>query len=247
MNAVPRLEYQILELLDRDGGPMGAGALQHSLRSSYVQVSEPTLGRVLREMDSLGLTTKISNLGRVLSPAGKLRLDQLRTERERAGFEREFLHAMRALSLDDVADVLVARRAVEREAVRLAALHATEEEIGYMARAIDAQRALVAKGESGWSEDHRFHNLLAQASRNRVLLAALKLIRSDEQLQHMLETVRQRVGGPFVVHHQEILDAIRQHNPFEAERCMLEHIDRMIRDVECYRQGQMELKEVGKL
>lgn len=110
----------VLELLNDDDGPVGSGTLWSALYGTEDSVSEPTLGRILRKMDTLGLTAKVGKQGRVLTAAGAARLEDLRYQQKRAGYEGEFLEAIRIETLEDVLDVLMARPAYRQQQAVLA-------------------------------------------------------------------------------------------------------------------------------
>ena len=73
---------------------------------------------------------------------------------------------------------------------------------------------------------------------NRVLSAALDLIRHDPRLSAIVIAVRQQSGSRMGIDHQQLLEAIRSRDPDMAEQTMLGHIDRMIGEVEAYRRRQ---------
>ena len=112
------LESSVLEILNGADGPVGSGTLWSALYGAQDSVSEPTLGRILRKMDTLGLTVKVGKQGRVLTPAGDARVAELRGQQKRAKFEVELLESIRIETFEDAMDVLVARRAIQRETGR---------------------------------------------------------------------------------------------------------------------------------
>ncbi len=236
MASVSRLEYAVLDELDRSGDtPIGCGRLWSQVRCCDASVSEPTIGRLLFRLDTLGLTEKVGNRGRVLSEAGRARLQELRSQKERGDYERELLDTFHAGTLEAVLDVLGARRALERETARLAATNATPEQIAEMARSIEGAKAQIDRGELCVAEDRQFHRLIAEAAGNRVLVAALDLIRHDLELQRTMMARWIRAGGQLVAGHRRILAAIQKRDPDEAERVVLENIDGIIADLTAYR------------
>jgi Transcriptional regulators len=62
-------------------------------------------------------------------------------------------------------DILVARRAIERELARLAALHATDMEISLMESVLREQEQYSAQKQMTAEHDVRFHRLVAIAAK----------------------------------------------------------------------------------
>jgi GntR family transcriptional regulator, transcriptional repressor for pyruvate dehydrogenase complex len=229
------LEHAVLHLLDRNRGPLGSGTLMEQLQDLGYTGSEPTVGRFLRTLDRRGLTNRVSNKGRDLTGAGRQRLQELCDADSRSYYEHELLKTMRGTTYDQVMDVLVARRALEREAVRLAAERATAEEIAQLEAVIQEQRESLARSGSGADADVKFHTLLAQAGHNRVVAAAVELIRRDKQLAVLLDAMLKRTRHKWVVGHEEIVAAVKQRDPDAAEKAMVVHLNDVIADVKRYR------------
>ena len=55
---------KLLELIDVDGSSMGAGRAREALASAGIMLSEPTAGRLLRDLERAGLLEKNSSHGR---------------------------------------------------------------------------------------------------------------------------------------------------------------------------------------
>jgi GntR family transcriptional repressor for pyruvate dehydrogenase complex len=223
-----------LHLLAANPGPLGSGTLMEQLHDLGYDGSEPTVGRFLRTLDRRGLTTRVSNRGRHLTDAGRRHLQHLCEADAQRFRERELIRTIRTTTIDDLLDVLVARRALERETARLAAEHATAEEIAQLEAAIEEQRQALATSGVAIDADVRFHALLAQAARNRVLAAAIDLIRRDKQLTVALDAILKQTEHTWVVGHERILTAIKRRSPAAAERAMLEHINSVIADIRRY-------------
>jgi GntR family transcriptional repressor for pyruvate dehydrogenase complex len=222
------LERDVLRLIADSDGPVGSCALHEQLGSLGYGVSEPTIGRFLRYLDRHGYTERVSNRGRQLTEAGNRRVEELRAAHDRAEIERHLLRTMRPGSLDELLDVLVARRAIEKETARLAAQHATEAEIAELEATIQLQRQLWREGAPATGPDVHFHHLIAEVSRNRVLAAALGLIRHDAGIRQRLHEILQRANREPGHHHRLLVDAIKRRSPDEAEQAIVDHIDDLI-------------------
>jgi len=228
------IEYKILHALAEAGEPAGSGVISDELRLSGLDISEATVGRLLRDMDRRDLTFRLGFRGRLLTELGQARLDELRHERERAFYGTELLNVLRAHGKEELMDLLVARRVIERETARLAAIRATGDDIEQLKRVIEKHEMSVQAGIVGAEEDVRFHKLIGQIAGNKVLLAALDLIRQDAQLNSVLETIRKYMSSTVVADHKKVIKAISAGLPEAAEKAMVDHIDNVIADVQKY-------------
>lgn len=235
--------YRVLKVISQAGGAAGSGSLASALRAAGVRVSEATAGRILRELDERGYTEKFGFRGRVLTELGRRYLRELEAKRERAGYSAQLLQALQARDKDELIEVLVARRAIERETARLAALNATEAEIEELRRCIQVHQEHFERGVVDAEDDLKFHRLISEASRNRVLIAASRLVRQDGQMAPVLEFIRRNVGSGVVHDHRKIFNAIEARDPAAAEEAMVLHIENVIKDVERY--WELHQKEIG--
>ena len=227
----PEYEYAALRALGRAPGPLGAGALAEALRGLGYAVSMATAGRILWRLDRRGYTARCGNRGRVLSETGKLRLAEMERLSKREALSREFLGELDAQGPRKLLDMLVARRAVERETARLAALHADGDdlaEIGIFAEILDGRKESDIQAEI---IDRRFHEAVARAGKNTLLAAALSLFRQDAELSQVLTNIRRHGKSPLGGYHGPIAAAIAARDPERAEQAMLAHIDAIIEEM----------------
>ncbi|MEW6521981.1 MAG: FCD domain-containing protein [Bacillota bacterium] len=225
-------EYQLLKYIHDQGEPVGSGSVAEWLRSLGFDISEATAGRVLRELDTRGYTLRLGYRGRVLTGSGQQHLEDLAAERRRSNSGQELLNALRGPGLKDLVDVLVARRAIEREAARLAAARASHEDVAEMEDAVRLHE--LSESGGGPEQDVRFHRLVARASGNRVLMAAVDLIHQDGLLSPVLDYIRKWVKSTIAADHRQVLLAISRRDAQAAERAMEAHIENVIRDVNQY-------------
>jgi GntR family L-lactate dehydrogenase operon transcriptional regulator len=229
-----KLEYEILTILEDRNEPVGSGLLSQLLTDRGLDVSEATVGRMLSEMDRLDLTQKLGFQGRIITDKGMQELERLRRFQHRMMYGNRFIDTLESRKKEDLIDILVARRAIERELARLAAIHATDAEIKLMESVLFEQEQFTAQNKMTAEQDVRFHKLISIAAKNKVLAAALDVIRHDGQLTPILEYIRTRVGGRLAVGHSKVLKAIRERDPAGAEQAMIEHIESLIDDVHKY-------------
>ncbi|KLU58856.1 putative L-lactate dehydrogenase operon regulatory protein [Peptococcaceae bacterium CEB3] len=226
--------FEILSILEEKTQPFGSGLLSQLLREKGYGLSEATVGRVLSSMDRQGLTKKLNFQGRTITDKGRSRLEQMRGQYRRLADGNRFVETLGSRKKEDLLDVLVARKAIEREVARLAAVNASEEDIRRMKGILREQQEYSEEQKLSAEHDTKFHKLLGEAAGNKVLAVAMDVIRHDAQLSPILEYIRCQVGGKLVVDHAEIVKAIEAHDPDRAEQAMIHHVQGLIDDVGKY-------------
>lgn len=140
----------------------------------------------------------------------------------------------RRLDLADIADVtsppeaMQARLLIEPELARLAALHANAAQCTEMSRLATRMRAARA-----WAEyedlDFRFHDLIAEASGNRLLLEVERLVNGVRRSVVWGHLARRPVGPSPDYHsfdeHDGIVAAIRSRDRRGAAEAMRRHLE----------------------
>lgn len=219
------------KMLENDE-PVGSGIACELLTSAGFQVSEATVGRLLRTMDTLGYTQRVGFKGRILTALGRDYVNEISDLEYRQHYSEQLVCLVRSQNLDGLLETLVARRAIEREIARLAALNLNPEQAARLA-------VLVKEFESATGDriahgDVAFHQALAEIAGNKVLMAALDLIRQDAQLSPVLGYIRTQLHRRVFSDHKKILEAVLAKDSSAAERAMVNHIENLISDVKKY-------------
>lgn len=102
------------------------------------------------------------------------------------------LNVIKVTGKQELLDLLIARKAIESQLAKLAAMYITDEEISEMQNIVKRQQMHVKEGISIADDDVEFHKIISKAARNRVLDAAMDLIRQHGQLSPMLEFIRKK-------------------------------------------------------
>jgi GntR family L-lactate dehydrogenase operon transcriptional regulator len=223
---------KLLELIDTDGSSMGAGKAQEALASYGITLSEPTAGRVLRDLERAGLLEKNGSHGRKLTSEGKRKLSEHLVVQENIERARSFAESINPTEREELLDILAARRTIETELARVAASYITVSEIESLRSSVDESRVLIQRGESVSENDTSFHMTIASASRNRTLAGALKLIWHDGKYAKKLAHVRYHSKKVISDDHEKIIEALESGDSDKAGMAMKAHIDNVIRDVE---------------
>lgn len=124
-------------------------------------------------------------------------------------------------------DILQARIAIECQAIRLACVHATEENLVRIAADLDALAECLADPDRTAEADHRFHLDIVRASGSVALLSIYEaigpllvrsLIERQRETFHVAH-ITSRTGDA----HREVLVALAQRDVDEAERRLRAH------------------------
>lgn len=128
-------------------------------------------------------------------------------------------------------EILSYRRALEIEAAQQAALHRTDEDIAALEQAAVEEKGctrcpVLMHGEETSAFDSRFHRLLFDAAKNR-LLASL-YAGTNDQLRtpaHRGRLANVATASEMERDHARILDAIRRRDFIDAVHAMADHVD----------------------
>jgi DNA-binding FadR family transcriptional regulator len=122
-----------------------------------------------------------------------------------------------------------ARRVVEPELARLAALNATSAQFVEM-RQLCSEMRRVPTWEAYAELDWQFHNLIAEATGNVLLVEIQRLLNGVRRFVVWGNLIKRAAGPPADYHsfaeHEEILAAIQARDGDRAMRAMLSHLGR---------------------
>ena len=234
LNDNEKAEFELFSLLTSVQDPMGSVTLSLLLREKNLNISSATVGRMLVRFDHEGLTARHGFRGRVLTDAGVKRFMELRNKQHFEELTSKFYKSIDAESKDNLIEVLIARRGIEQESVRLAATRATKEDLQNLKKLYAHQNKDASKGIVSSEFDVLFHQAIARASKNKVLLAAYDFIWQNGRFSPVMEYIRISVGGTIAADHGKIVDALLERNADRAVKFMAGHIDSLIGDVQKY-------------
>ncbi|MFZ5946180.1 MAG: FCD domain-containing protein [Bacillota bacterium] len=228
------LEINILRIMVESLSPIGAGLLFEKLVEDGSMVSEATISRLLRRMDSRKITKRIGYQGRLVTEKGKLYLQELEQRRKHNQYGVELMNILEKSSHQELLDILLVRKVLEKEAVKLAVMTATDEDIMCLENLIKNSEKILTEPEKTAMMDSNFHEIIAEMTRNNVLKSTLQLLMQKKEVFKITGLIRRRVGTALVKDHIRIIEAIKKRDKFEAEKAMEDHIDAVIRDVNKY-------------
>ncbi|OUS36358.1 GntR family transcriptional regulator [Rhodobacterales bacterium 56_14_T64] len=129
-----------------------------------------------------------------------------------------------SLDHNQMAELYVVRRELEGLAAKLAARHATEEEITVLRDMVDADDALVGDPVALSKANRRFHEQIHLASHNRYLVQQLNLVHRTMALMATTSLAAKGRGEIAQSEHKIIVDAIARRDEEAAGQALNDHI-----------------------
>ena len=129
-----------------------------------------------------------------------------------------------SLDHNQMAELYVVRTELEGLAARLAARHATREEVRVLQDMVDRDRKLVDDPSALARSNRRFHKQIHLASHNRYLVQQLDLVHRSMALMATTSIAVEGRGSDTLVEHQAIVDAIRSRDEDGAYDALRDHI-----------------------
>ena len=233
------IETKTLELLALHNDPVGANVLQRDLSRHGIDLGAATAGRLLKRLDEQGLTHKHGRRGRTVTQRGYRHLEAKRRSQDRNAHGQRFLRSIDTESPLVLLDVLIGRRAIERETARLAATRVTEDELRTLQALFDQHVRQKASGGDAIMENRDFHLFIARVAKSRVLETALELILAEASVSQVLIRMRRQAGTRNGEEHPRIMAAILRRDPSAAEAAMMHHIDNIVHDLYRFHGGEL--------
>lgn len=223
-----------MEILNESSEPVGSWYIVNVFKEKGVDVSSATIGRELNQLEVLGYVEKHGFKGRSITQLGRQLIEFTRTTLELDYYKKSLENLITSDVLENFLMVLEARLAIERQTARLAAIRISDEEMEKLEQQLEEQKSHTKDHVSIAKDDVAFHSMIAQASRNKALFSLYMLLSSMGQQSRLFEELRARVKDNYSPFHQQIFDAIKQRDPEKAEKYMVDHITKLIIDVNTY-------------
>ncbi|GAA6192850.1 GntR family transcriptional regulator [Phaeobacter gallaeciensis] len=129
-----------------------------------------------------------------------------------------------SLTHNQMSELYAVRRALEGLAARLAARHATEEEIKVLYDMVERDDALIDDPKALSRANRRFHEQIHLASHNRYLVQQLDLVHRTMALMATTSLAAEGRGEIAQSEHKGIVQAIEARDEEGAEAALQEHI-----------------------
>lgn len=131
-----------------------------------------------------------------------------------------------SLDHNQMADLYVVRTELEGLAARLAARHATPEEIRVLRDMVTEDRALIDDPDALSRANRRFHKQIHLASHNRYLVKQLDLVHRSMALLATTSLAAEGRGEEAIDEHNQIVTAIEAGDGNAAHKALSDHISK---------------------
>ena len=131
-----------------------------------------------------------------------------------------------SLDHNQLAELYVVRGTLEGLAARLAARHATPEEVRVLCDMLESDRALVNDPKALARANRRFHKQIHLASHNRFLVQQLDLVHRSMALMATSSIAVEGRSRDTLAEHEEIVRAIENGDGDGADRALRDHISK---------------------
>jgi len=131
-----------------------------------------------------------------------------------------------SLDHNQLAELYVVRGTLEGLAARLAARHATPEEVRVLRDMLEADRALEGDPNALSRANRRFHKQIHLASHNRFLVQQLDLVHRSMALLAVTSISAEGRSRDTLAEHEEIVRAIEAGNGDAADKALRDHISK---------------------
>ena len=176
-------------------------------------VGRGSIREALKRLEMVGMVNIIQGKGVIVADQDSIK-DRMR-----------FLESSLVLTVPQVKDLMAVRRMLEQEAAKMAAQHATPEQLTTLNKLTKNMSRSVDHTKEFIRYDIKYHMLLAEASGNTLLPLLLNSVRDLIEKQQETTTPMKGATKKGNQYHQQICSAIAKKDSDAAGRLMLEHID----------------------
>ncbi|MCX7559323.1 GntR family transcriptional regulator [Sulfitobacter sp. F26204] len=196
-------------------------ALKSGSTDAYSMILEAIDGGTYRPGDRL-VESELADRFNVSRTPIREALQRLETQSLLAREGRSLIVA--SLDHNQTAELYVVRTELEGLAARLAARHATPEEVRVLREMVEADDALIDQPQALARSNRRFHKQLHLASHNRYLVQQLDLVYRSMALMAETSLAAEGRGEIAQAEHGKIVSMIEAHDEEGADAALRAHI-----------------------
>ncbi len=220
----------------RDLGAMEYGPVQ---KDAYTLILEAIEAGIYKPGDRLVESELAERLGVSRTPVREA-LQRLETQSMLTRDGRSLIVA--SLDHNQLAELYVVRTELEGLAARLAARHATDEEIRVLRAMVEEDRKLRDNPLELSRANKRFHRQIHLASHNRFLVQQLDLVHRSMALMATTSLAAEGRSEVAMAEHDQIVSAIEAHDGEAAYQALKTHISRAFETRLRVDAGELRLK-----
>jgi DNA-binding GntR family transcriptional regulator len=197
------------------------GASKPAQRDAYALILDAIDSGIYRPGDRLVESELAERFGVSRTPIREA-LQRLETQSMLSRTGRSLIVA--SLDHNQMAELYAVRAELEGLAARLAAQHASPEEVRVLKKMVEQDRALVNDPGRLARANRRFHKQIHLASHNRYLIDQLDLVHRSMALLATTSLAADGRGQAALDEHQKIVDAIGDHDGEGACSALKQHL-----------------------
>lgn len=184
--------------------------------ASALGVSRPVIREALTALSTLGAVEIRRGYGTVVREPNFTAL-------------ADYFSLVLAQQAGAVDDVMQARIAIERQAIRLACTRALAPDLDRLSQALQAIKETIDDPAQGGAADFHFHSMIVEAAHSPALssvyAAVAKLLQESHLERRQVIASVPQVDAYLIDHHEAVLEAIRRRNPAEADALLAAHFE----------------------
>ena len=184
--------------------------------ASALGVSRPVIREALTALSTLGAVEIRRGYGTVVREPNFTAL-------------ADYFSLVLAQQAGAVDDVMQARIAIERQAIRLACTRALAPDLDRLSQALQAIKETIDDPAQGGAADFNFHSMIVAAAHSPALssvyAAVAKLLQASHLERRKVIASVPQVDAYLIDHHEAVLEAIRRGHPVEADALLTEHFE----------------------
>lgn len=208
-------------------------------KDAYTLILEAIEAGIYKPGDRLVESELAERLGVSRTPVREA-LQRLETQSMLSRDGRSLMVA--SLNHNQLAELYVVRTELEGLAARLAARHATDEEIRVLRGMVEDDRQLMEKPRELARANKRFHRQIHLASHNRFLVQQLDLVHRSMALMATTSLAAEGRSEVALAEHDRIVSAIEAHDGEAAYQALKTHISRAFETRLRVDAGELKLK-----
>ncbi|MDL2253864.1 FCD domain-containing protein [Ruminococcaceae bacterium OttesenSCG-928-I18] len=217
---------KLLQKIEDFGTPVGAIYL-----SQEMDVSQATIGRLLKDTEDAGYLERIGNKGRQLTAEGRVFLQDQKNVQSKKRTANSLINYVANTSPEKLLEILQARKLLEGFTVRHACMNVTDAHLTELDDIMMEHIAEIRCGGLGNEQDLKIHLTIAKISGNMTIYQVLKLILTEDNAYKVLPSVDDSVRKNQMIQHSDIIQMVKEHNADRAEQAMQDHLDSVIENV----------------
>jgi len=215
-NPIDLIISQIREMINSEGIKLGEKLPPERKLAEHLGVSRGQVREAINKLQFYGILKVLPQSGTIVSATGVTAIE---------GIITDILKIEKA----DFKSLIDTRVLLEKEAVRLAAIHRTKEHLQQIENAINLHEEKLLSGETAVKEDLEFHIKLAESSKNLVLKSLMLIITPDIVRSFIkLKVCNEANNKKTILEHRDILDKITKQDPEGAMKSMEDHLSDII-------------------